>query len=132
MRPGTKMLLAAIGTALLIVGGMNLGAARTAADPGAAARIEPVVSAQAAEQPKQEGESGSDQGGKDDGTQLHGPDAERAKAAARAAVPGATVNEIERADATAGSGYEIELVQSDGSVVDVHLDANFKVTKIVR
>lgn len=132
MRPGTKLIVAAVGTALLIDGGMNLGAAPTAADPSAAARVERIASAQTAEQPKQEGESRSDQGGKDDGTQLRGPAAERAKAAAHAAVPGASVNEIERTDGTSGSGYEVELIQPDGSIVDVHLDANFKVIKIVR
>lgn len=127
MRPGTKMIVAAVGTALLIAGGRNLGA-----DPSAAARVEPVVSAQTTEQPKQEGESRSDQGGKDDGTQLRGRAAERAKAAAQAAVPGASVSEIERTDGTSGSGYEVELIQPDGSIVDVHLDANVKVIKIVR
>jgi uncharacterized membrane protein YkoI len=62
-----------------------------------------------------------------------GTAAERAKAAAQAAVPEATVREIERdSEDTAGGGYEIELVQPDGSTVKVHLDADYKVVASVR
>lgn len=129
MRPGTRLIVVAIGAALLTTLVMNLRAP-TAADSSATAGVEPVANAQTAEQPQ--GESTSDQGGKDDGAQLRGTPAERAKAAAQNAVPGATVNEIERTDGNPGSGYEVELIQPDGSVVDVHLDANFKVIKVVR
>ena len=129
MQPGAKLIVVAIGAALLITVAMNLRAP-TAADSSAAAGVEPAVNAQPTEQP-QSG-STSDQGGKDDGTQLRGSPGERAKAAAQNAVPGATVNEVERTDGTPGSGYEVELIQPDGSVVDVHLDGNFKVIKVVR
>jgi hypothetical protein len=40
------------------------------------------------------------------------------------------VNEIERTDS--GSGYEVELIRPDGSVVDVVLDGSFNVIKVVR
>jgi hypothetical protein len=54
--------------------------------------------------------------------------AEQAKAAARTAVPGATVREVERdREGTAGSTYEVELILPDGSTVEVLLDAGFEV-----
>ena len=59
---------------------------------------------------------------------LTGTTADKAKAAALAAVPGAT---IERAENDAeGAVYEAHMVKSDGTHVTVKMDANFKVTGI--
>jgi len=59
--------------------------------------------------------------------------AEQAKVAAQAAVPGATVREVERdTDGTADSGYEVELLQPDGSTIKVHLDSSYKVVQTAR
>jgi hypothetical protein len=57
---------------------------------------------------------------------LTGDTASKAKAAALAAVPGASVDRVEN-DAE-GATYEAHLTKSDGSHVTVKLDANFKVT----
>ncbi|MFL6186054.1 MAG: hypothetical protein ACJ745_14775 [Actinomycetes bacterium] len=119
-----KLVLAAIGALVLIVGARNLGTPTPAASNAAV----PAAAAQAAK--KQTGGESAPDKGKDDGVQLHGTPAERAGAAAKAAVPGARVNEIERTDS--GSGYEVELIRPDGSVVDVVLDGSFNVIKVVR
>jgi hypothetical protein len=124
MRPGMKLVLAAIGALVLIVGARNLGTPAPAVSNAAV----PAAAAQAAK--KQTGGESAPDRGKDDGVQLHGTPAERAGAAAKAAVPGARVNEIERTDS--GSGYEVELIRPDGSVVDVVLDGGFNVIKVVR
>jgi hypothetical protein len=124
MRPGMKLVLAAIGALVLIVGARNLGTPAPAVSNAAV----PAAAAQAAK--KQTGGESAPDKGKDDGVQLHGTPAERAGAAAKVAVPGARVNEIERTDS--GSGYEVELIRPDGSVVDVVLDGSFNVIKVVR
>ena len=60
---------------------------------------------------------------------LTGDDATKAKAAAEAAVPGAT---SQRAETDAdGDAYEVHMTKSDGSVVTVKLDSNFKVTRTI-
>jgi hypothetical protein len=64
----------------------------------------------------------------------HGPgetlltdgNAEKAKAAALAAVPGGTIIRVETD--SAGSPYEAHVRRADGSIVTVKLDTNFKVT----
>jgi uncharacterized membrane protein YkoI len=123
MRPGTKLLFAAVGALVLIVGARTLDTPTSAVSNAAV-----PAGAQAAK--KQTGGESTPDKGKDDGVQLRGTPAERAGAAAKAAVPGARVNEIERTDS--GSGYEVELIRPDGSVVDVVLDGNFNVIKVVR
>jgi hypothetical protein len=59
---------------------------------------------------------------------LTGDTAEKVKAAAQAAVPGATIDRVET-DAE-GSPYEAHMTKSDGSHVTVKVDSNFKVTNI--
>ena len=63
---------------------------------------------------------------------LTGAVAQRARAAALAAVPGASVRQAERETETAGAAYQVELVRPDGSEVEVNLDANYKPIKIER
>lgn len=57
---------------------------------------------------------------------LTGTDADKAKAAALAAVPGGTVYRVE----TDGDGaaYEAHMVKADGTEVTVKMDSSFKVT----
>lgn len=124
MRPGAKLLLAAIGALVLIVGARNL------ASPTPAVSNAAVPAAAHTAKKQTGGEESAPDKGKDDGVQLRGTPAERAGAAAKAAVPGARVNEIEPTDS--GSGYEVELIRPDGSVVDVVLDGSFNVVKVVR
>src|SRR5262249_33944679 len=59
---------------------------------------------------------------------LTGTTADKARAAALAAVPGATIERVET-DAE-GAVYEAHMVKSDGTPVTVKMDANFKVTGI--
>jgi len=59
---------------------------------------------------------------------LTGTTADKARAAALAAVPGATIERVET-DAE-GAVYEAHMVKSDGSHVTVKMDASFKVTAI--
>lgn len=61
---------------------------------------------------------------------LTGTTADKARAAALAAVPGATIERVEN-DAE-GAVYEAHMVNSDGTHVTVKMDANFKVTGIER
>ena len=66
--------------------------------------------------------------GGDDGGGASGPAAEQAKAAAIAAV-GGTANAVER-DSENGATWEVEVAKTDGSVVDVRLDASFNVVVV--
>jgi uncharacterized membrane protein YkoI len=59
-------------------------------------------------------------------TLLTGTTADQVKAAALAAVPGATVIRVETD--SAGSPYEAHLTKADSTQVTVKVDANFKVT----
>ena len=65
-----------------------------------------------------------------DGDGTSGTVAQRARAAALAAVPGASVREVEHATDTSGAVYRVELVQGDGTRVEVDLNANFAPVKI--
>jgi hypothetical protein len=60
-------------------------------------------------------------------TVLTGAAASKARAAALAAVPGATVIRVET-DSAAGAAYEAHLRKSDGTYVTVKLDNGFHVT----
>ena len=59
-------------------------------------------------------------------TLLTGTTADKVKAAALAAVPGATVIRVETD--SQGSPYEAHLTKADGTQVTVKVDTNFKVT----
>jgi outer membrane lipoprotein SlyB len=63
-------------------------------------------------------------GGGDDGS-VTGPGADKAKAAAVAALGGGTANAVER-DNEHGASWEVEVTKSNGQTVDVRLDANYK------
>jgi hypothetical protein len=67
-------------------------------------------------------------GQRPDETLLTGADAEKAKAAALAAVPGGTVDRVET-DAD-GAVYEAHMTKSDGTKVTVKFDKDFKVTAV--
>jgi hypothetical protein len=61
-------------------------------------------------------------------TLLTGDSATKVTAAAKAAVPGATIERVET-DAE-GSKYEAHMVKADGTHVTVKVDASFKVTSV--
>jgi uncharacterized membrane protein YkoI len=71
-------------------------------------------------------DAGSERAEAEDGGGLTGTAADRARRAARSAVPGARVLEVE-ADDDGGSAYEAEVRRPDGSVVEVRLDRAFRV-----
>jgi uncharacterized membrane protein YkoI len=64
-------------------------------------------------------------GGGDDGDQqATGPAADRAREAALALFPGGRANAVER-DSEDGATWEVEVTRSDGTTVDVRLDAGY-------
>jgi hypothetical protein len=65
--------------------------------------------------------------GGDSEEQVTGPDAEKAKSAAIAAVGGGTVTEVERDDGYGTGAFEVEVKRDDGSQVEVHLDRDLNV-----
>jgi hypothetical protein len=65
--------------------------------------------------------------GGDSEEQVTGPDAQKAKSAAIAAVGGGTLTEVERDDGNGSGVYEVEVKRDDGSQVEVHLDGDYKV-----
>ena len=71
---------------------------------------------------------GADDNGADSEEGLTGPDAQKAKSAAIAAVGGGTITEVERDDGYCTSGvYEVEVKREDGTQVEVHLDGDYDV-----
>ena len=65
--------------------------------------------------------------GSDSEEQLTGPEAEKAKSAAIAAVGGGTVTEVERDDGNGTGAFEVEVTREDGSQLEVHLDGDYNV-----
>ncbi len=65
--------------------------------------------------------------GGDSEEQLTGPEAEKAKSAATAAVGGGTVTEVERDDGNGTGAFEVEVTRDDGSQLEVHLDGDYNV-----
>jgi uncharacterized membrane protein YkoI len=65
--------------------------------------------------------------GGDSEEQLTGPEAEKAKSAAIAAVGGGTVTEVERDDGNGTGAFEVEVKREDGSQLEVHLDGDYDV-----
>ena len=66
--------------------------------------------------------------GDDEGTAT-GPGANQARAAALAHLGGGTANSVER-DNEKGATWEVEVTKSNGSTVDVRLDAAYKVVAV--
>jgi uncharacterized membrane protein YkoI len=126
MRFRTKLLTAAAGAVLLIGGGIGVVSATTSNDHRDTAVTQPAVQSDQTTDREQPGTDPDD-------TSLGGTAAERAKAAATAAVPGASVRSVERdRDDYPRAAYEVELTKPDGSAVEVELDANYKVIHIDR
>jgi len=60
--------------------------------------------------------------------QVTGPEAQKAKSAAIAAVGGGSVTEVERDEANGSGAFEVEVAREDGSSqVEVHLDGDYNV-----
>jgi uncharacterized membrane protein YkoI len=65
--------------------------------------------------------------GTDSEEQLTGPEADKAKSAAIAAVGGGTLTEVERDDGDGTGVYEVEVTREDGSQLEVYLDGDYNV-----
>ncbi len=65
--------------------------------------------------------------GGDSEEQVTGPEAQKAKSAAIAAVGGGTVTEVERDDGNGTGAFEVEVARDDGSQLEVHLDGDYNV-----
>jgi len=65
-----------------------------------------------------------------DETLLTGTDLQKADAAAKAAVPGATIIRAET-DSSGASPYEVHMKKADGSYVTVELNSNFQAIKTI-
>ena len=68
-------------------------------------------------------------GGDDGDSQLAGPTADHARAAALRITGGGNANAVER-DSEKGATYEVEVTRKDGSTVDVRLDGSFELVAI--
>jgi hypothetical protein len=131
MRLAIKVLLVGVGVALLIAG---FPSPRTDATTGGGdlTSVGSVTSRQPSDRdqdPTDNEQSPAEREGRDD-TAVTGTAAERARAAAKAAVAGATVRHVEREtndDDTRRGGFEVELVRPNGTTVEVELDAAYKV-----
>ena len=65
--------------------------------------------------------------GGDSEEQVTGPEAQKAKSAAIAAVGGGSVTEVERDDGNGTGAFEVEVARDDGSQLEVHLDGAYNV-----
>ena len=133
MNPIRKFVIggALAGTALLggAVGASMLGTAGAATSSTTSSSS--TAAAPAAGQPQQapDWSTGGHQANGQTEALVTGTDASTIKAAAEAAVPGATAQRVE-SDAE-GAAYEVHMTKSDGSIVTVKLDSSFKVTSTI-
>ena len=130
---------AAISGALIVaaMGGGAIGASLAGGTAGAQTNPTTTAAATTAPASGTDTDHGDHDGGKGGPhqangiteTPLTGDTLAKAEAAAKAAVPGGT---IERAETDAeGAKYEVHVTKADGSDVTVKLDASFKVTGTV-
>jgi uncharacterized membrane protein YkoI len=135
MRLGSKWIAAPAAGLVLLVGG--IGVASAMSNDNRTARVTTTAPIQSDDRGTASGQDSASDRNDDRGT-LSGRDgdgtsgtvAQRARAAALAAVPGASVREVEHATSTPGAVYRVELVKGDGTRVEVDLNANFVPVKI--
>jgi hypothetical protein len=123
----TGLAVGAAGLAGAATGGS--GSSSTTAPSGAAAYGAPSGQAPDGQPPAGAQDPASMPNGPGE-TLLTGDAATKAKEAALAAVPGATVIRVET-DSSGSGTYEAHLKKSDGTTVTVLMDASFKVTSTV-
>jgi hypothetical protein len=112
----------------LAAGAVSAGAIVLTAPAWAGSSTSPSPVAVSASQPPPSADHPAGGGQRSDETVLTGADADKAKAAALAAVPGGTVDRVET-DAD-GAVYEAHMTKSDATKVTVKFDKDFKVTAI--
>ncbi|SER91347.1 PepSY domain-containing protein [Actinokineospora terrae] len=117
-RRGIRRWTGIVAAGTVVAGGLLLGVITTA---GAQTETTAPSSPSATPQPT----DGSGQGNRPNETPLTGADADKAKAAALAKYPGATVDRVE----TDSDGvYEAHITTTDGKHITLKLDKNFAVT----
>jgi hypothetical protein len=126
MRLRSKWIVAPAAGLVLLVGGIGVASAMAGDDRSAT-----VSSAQPV---RTDDRTADDHGAmaRRDGDGIGGAPVQRAAAAAVAAVPGATVREVERASGARGAAYHVELIQRDGTRAEVDLNASFEPIQIER
>jgi len=102
--------------AALALGGAGLAQAGRSPDA-------PTSAKSPGDQGQEKAERGDSEGG------ATGSGAEKAKAAALRATGGGKVNAVER-DSENGATWEAEVTKTDGSIVDVRLDENYKLVVV--
>jgi hypothetical protein len=110
-----------------LVGGLMATAIPATADPTPSPSSSSTQSGNAPNSGAPQGNRGPG-GQRSDETPLTGADADKAKAAALKAVPGATVDRVET-DAD-GDAFEAHMTKSDGTKVTVKFDKDFNVTAV--
>jgi uncharacterized membrane protein YkoI len=119
-----------LGVLGLVVGiGASMAAqsyAQTSTDPAITTAVTTTTAAQDAPRDQSKGGHVGSNGTKEE--LLTGTTAEKATAAALAAVPGGTIDRVET-DAE-GAAYEAHMTKADGTRVTVKMDTNFAVTAI--
>lgn len=120
--PGKLTAVAAVAAAAL-GGAVIADAASTSTSTTAASGSAPP---QQAPPPRDPSMGGHQANGKTEKL-LTGDTASRVEAAAKAKVPGATIERVEN-DADTGSAYEAHMRKADGSEVVVYVNSNFEVT----
>ena len=136
MRLGSKWIVAPAAGLVLLIGGIGAASAMSSSDRSADVRTTATTitdhrgTRSGQDSPSDLNDDHGRLSGRD-AAQVGGSAFERARAAALRVVPGATVREVERA-ATTGATYHVELIQRDGSKVEVDLNANFQTVKVER
>ena len=121
-----KLMVATAATAL-VFGGAGIGVAQASNNhAGAAGKSSAHISATGAAH--RAGVAESDKG-EDKGEGRTGRGANRARSAALLLLPGGKANSVER-DNENGATWEVEVTKTDGTTVDVRLDAAYKLVVI--
>jgi uncharacterized membrane protein YkoI len=137
MRLGSKWIVAPAAGLVLLIGGIGAASAMNNSDRSAIVRTTATtINDDRGTGSGQDSASDlNDDHGRlsgRDGGQVSGTGFDRARAAALKLFPGATVREVERASAASGGTYDVELIQRDGTRVEVDLNASFQTVKVER
>ncbi|MEA2155665.1 MAG: hypothetical protein QOE11_1805 [Solirubrobacteraceae bacterium] len=119
--------LAAIGAAAL--GGSAIANAATSSTSTTTAAAGTAAAAQQAPPAQRDPSLGGHQANGRTETLLTGDTASKVEAAAKAKLPGATIERVEN-DADTGSSYEAHVKKADGSEAIVYVDASFNATSV--
>lgn len=127
------ILIAMAAVAVLAIGGVAIATATSGDEPAQPARVAAQETEnESGENETEENETGENETGENEsdenetGEQASGPRANAAARAAREAVGGGKVLEVEIAD-DGMSGFEVEIERPDGSYVEVNLDEDLQV-----